>query len=128
MKTPVTLALVVLCAVLSTTGCYYDVEEELYPVTTCDTVDMSFDTDIVAILQRECLACHSNSAHQGIGGGVNLDGFDNVKRYVNNGKLLSSIIHDGNASFMPKSANNRKLATCEIDKITAWINDGARKR
>ena len=128
MKTSITLAIVLFCAILSTTGCYYDVEEELYPVITCDTVDMSFDTDIVAILQRECLACHSNAAHQGIGGGVNLDGYDNVKTYVDNGKLLSSITHDGNASLMPKSANNRKLAKCEIDKITAWINDGARKR
>ena len=60
-----------------------------------------------------------------IGGGIDLEGYDDLKVHVDNGKFLSSITHDGNASFMPKSANNTKLPDCDISQITAWINAGA---
>lgn len=111
--------------VLSMTSCYYDVEEELYPGTTCDTTNVLFSNQVSLILTNRCLNCHNSNNAPMIGGGVDLDGHANVKVYVDNGKLLSSITHDGNASFMPKSANNTKLPDCDIAQIRAWINAGA---
>ena len=37
-------------------SCYYDVEEELYPPTSCQTENMSLQNNIVPILEE--LLCH----------------------------------------------------------------------
>ncbi len=110
---------------LSVTSCYYDVEEELYLGSTCDTTNVLFSNQVSLVLTNRCLNCHNSNNAGVIGGGVDLEGYANVKTYVDNGKLLSSITHDGNASFMPKSANNTMLPVCDINQITAWINAGA---
>ena len=81
------------------TGCYYDVEETLYPSTgPCITADLSYKTDIVPILDNSCMVCHSNAANLG---NVSLEGYDNLKVYVTNGKLLGSIKHESGYSAMP---------------------------
>ncbi|MCO4819673.1 MAG: hypothetical protein KC517_08610 [Bacteroidetes bacterium] len=110
---------------LSVTSCYYDVEEELYPSSACETTNVLFSDQVSLILTNRCLNCHNTSNAGFFGGGVDLEGYTNVKTYVDNGTLLSSITHDGIASFMPKSANNTMLPTCDINQITAWINAGA---
>ncbi|MFT5724351.1 MAG: hypothetical protein ACI9JN_001470 [Bacteroidia bacterium] len=123
-----TISILVTCmtfVLLSVTSCYYDVEEELYRNTTCDTSNVLFSSQVSLILKTECLDCHSTTNAAVLGGGIGLEGYTNVKGYVDNGKLLASIVHDGNASFMPKSANNEMLASCDIAQITAWINAGA---
>jgi hypothetical protein len=106
-------------------SCYYDVEEELYPGTACDTTNVSYSNTVFSILETQCLNCHNNANSSVLGAGIDLEGYTQLKTYVDNGKFLSSITHDGNASFMPKSANNTKLPDCDIAKITAWINAGA---
>lgn len=109
----------VLLTLLMFTSCYYDVEEVLYP--GCDTSNVTFSHDVQNALKTSCLSCHN--ANSLIGGGINLEGYDAVKVYVDNGKLLSSIKHDGKASPMPK--NGAQLSKCVINKIEAWINNGA---
>lgn len=109
----------------SVSSCYYDVEEELYPGDACDTTNVLFSNQVSLVLKNRCLNCHNTNNAPAIGGGVDLDGYAKLKVYVDNGKFLSSITHDGNASFMPQSANNTKLPSCDIAQITAWINAGA---
>jgi hypothetical protein len=46
-----------------------------------------------------------------------------VKPYITNGKLINSILQNGQASAMPK--NGAKLDACTINKIIVWINKGA---
>ncbi len=102
-------------------SCYYDIEEELYPVSSCDTSVNSFALSVVPILSANCYTgCHAASVSIG---GVTLEGYDNVRVVVDNGKLLKSIKHEAGASAMPKSAP--KLNTCNISKIENWINSGA---
>jgi len=112
----------IICLIcLMMTGCYYDNEEELYPDTSCPDMGLSFSADVQPIIQQNCInGCHSNVALQG---SVSLEGYDKVILSVNNGKLLSSIKHDGNASNMPKNGN--KLAACLIQQIEIWIAEGA---
>ena len=101
-------------------ACNYDNEEELYPTSSCKTADMSYATDVSNILQNySCLSCHSSVSNDG---SVTLEGYDNLKTWVDNGALLKSMKHDG-ASPMPK--NQAKMNQCDIDKIEAWITDGA---
>jgi mono/diheme cytochrome c family protein len=101
-------------------ACDYNNEEQLYPTSSCETVDMSYAIDVTDILQNySCISCHSsaNSQHS-----VILEGYDNVKVWVDSGTLLKSMKHDG-ASPMPK--NQTKMNPCDIDKIEAWITAGA---
>lgn len=106
--------------VLIFSGCYYDVEEEIYPSVDCVTTDMSYAADIVPILETDCYTCHSSSANFG---NVTLEGHDELLKYVDDGSFLGAVQHDGGFSPMPKG--KAKLLECEIEKISAWIDDGA---
>ena len=101
-------------------GCYYDVEEELYGTSECNTSDMSYSSDIVPIIDSKCIACHSTAANFG---NVTLEGHQKLLIYVNDGSLIGAIKHAAGFSAMPK--NGAKLLDCEIEKIEAWIQAGA---
>ena len=110
--------LVVFITVLA--SCYYDSEENLYPPVDCVTTGISFSSDVAPILDASCNACHSASANLG---GINLEGYNSVKQYVQNGKLIGSIRHQSGFSAMPQGAP--KLESCKILKIESWINAGS---
>lgn len=104
------------------TSCYYDVAEELYPPTTCVTDNMSLQSNIVPILERNCYVCHSVTDGPN-NGNVILEGYSEIIKYVNNGSLVGAINHESGFSFMPKNAS--KLGNCDISKIEQWVLDGA---
>lgn len=104
-------------------ACYYDVEEELYPSdnSNCDTSNITLSGVVRPILENRCITCHNAGFSSG---GVDLDTYNELARWANNGKLLSSIVHDGNASAMPKGSP--KLDDCKIQQIKLWIEQGAK--
>lgn len=101
-------------------SCYYDVEEELYPSSECQTSDVAYQAVIAPILADNCLVCHSTAANLG---NVTLSTYEQVKTYVDNGKLLGAIRHTPGFSAMPDG--QPKLADCTIAKIEKWVQDGA---
>lgn len=103
-------------------GCYTDNEEDLYPDEVCATTEPSFSATIGPILSHNCLSCHGDRINGGSGGGINLEGYANVKNQVDNGLLLSAVKQDGNASPMPKGG---RLSDCQIQQIEQWILNGA---
>lgn len=104
-------------------GCYYDKASELYPSTKCDTSQVTYSEEVVAILTNNaCIACHNAVSP---GGSIALDTYADVKIYVDNGRLLGSIKHRDGFVAMPLNSGSR-IDACEIDKIEAWIYDGAR--
>ncbi len=119
MKNSVSLYIFIMVSLIFT-SCYYDNEEELYPEDTCKTDDMSYSNDIVPILEDNCYSCHDQANNQG---GVTLEGYSNLKAYVDNGKLLGAIKHEPGFSEMPQ--DEPQLEQCQIDKIEAWIDQGA---
>lgn len=123
------LALGLTSSLLLSVGCYYDNVQELHPEllldNSCDTtVVISYQTDIKPILSGSCGATNSCHNTGGAGGGVVLEQYAGVKAAAANGKLLSSIIWDGNASFMPKGSPTQ-LSNCSIAKINKWIQAGS---
>lgn len=104
-------------------GCYYDKASLVYPSdgNTCDTSAITLSIDINNILSASCFSCHGGDAASG--GGIKLEQYSVIKAYADNGRLLSSITHDGRASAMPQDAS--KLSDCNINKFRAWINAGA---
>jgi hypothetical protein len=102
------------------TACYYDSEEELYPSTGCQTANMSLQTTIVPILQRNCYVCHSAAANTS---NITLEGYTQLIKYVNSGQLIGAIRHESGFTSMPQNAS--KLLSCDIAKIEQWVADGA---
>ena len=110
----------ILVAIGTLTGCYYDVEEELYGGMICDSTAATYSGNVLRILETNCYTCHSGSLAQG---GIVLEGYDNLKVYATNGKLEGSVNHTSGFSPMPKNAG--KLDDCSVGAIRQWIADGA---
>ena len=103
-------------------GCYYDVEEELYPSTgqMCDTSAVTYSLSVEPIISSNCYVCHSAAAAQG---GVILDDYNSLKAYADAGTLLGVLRHESGFSPMPQGGS--KLSTCTIAVIEKWVNDGS---
>jgi mono/diheme cytochrome c family protein len=103
-------------------GCYYDIEEELYPSNggNCDTAAVTYSGTIQTILNESCNSCHSAASAQG---NVVLEGYNLLKVYVDDGSFLGAVSHGSGYSPMPKGGN--KLSDCKISQIQTWIAAGA---
>jgi len=115
----------ILIAISSFTACYYDKKEEVYPqvvVAACDTTNVSYSVTVTNILNANCNNCHGANANS-LGAGIVLNTYASVKPYITNGRLVNSILQNGNASPMPK--NMAKMDVCSINKIIVWANKGA---
>lgn len=86
---------------------------------TCDTLNMSFATNIQPLFNTYCTSCHNPSTFSG---GQDLTTYAGVVNATDNGKLLGVINHAPGFQKMPQGA--AKLSDCNISKITAWINQG----
>ncbi len=91
--------------------------------TTCDTTNQTLSGNVKPLLQTYCYGCHSNTAANASGAGINLEVYANLQTYVANGKLICAVNQGAGCSAMPK--NGAKLPKCEIDKIQSWVNAGA---
>ena len=101
-------------------SCYYDVEEELYPMLTCDTTNVSYSNDILPIVKTNCYRCHDAANNFG---GITLEGYVRLKDIVDKGRILGAIKQETGFSPMPK--NSPKLIDCDIMKLEKWISEGA---
>ena len=88
--------------------------------TVCDTSKFKYSTDISVLINTYCLGCHGGSAPSG---GINLGTYSGVFAVASNGKLVGAVSHAPGYSPMPKSA--AKLSSCQITRITKWVNAGA---
>ena len=116
---------ILIAAITSLSGCYYDVEEELYPPQSgssqCDTTDVRYSTQVTDILNLRCNGCHGGASASA---GIRLDNHNDIKNYLDQTgtKLVSSIEQDGNASAMPQG--QPRIPDCEINQIKIWVANG----
>lgn len=96
-------------------GCYYDVEEELYPVQRIGPV--TYTNDIAPIIQTSCAiaGCHVTG---GTGAGVFTD-YEGVKLKVDQGSFRVRVLE--RRDMPPGFA----LSGTDLQKIERWLNDGA---
>jgi hypothetical protein len=94
------------------------------PVSNCDTAGIiSFSAKVNPLIQTNCVGCHNAGMSRG---GVNLDGYAQVKYYAEttrNGVTLLEGTINGMAGFtsMPPSGS---LSGCNIRQIELWIDQG----
>ncbi len=102
-------------------SCYYDIEQELYPDENmnCDTVSLSFQHDVLPIIKQNCYRCHSFAIYSVSGGGINLEGYTQLKLYADNSQLMNAVNHTGGVIPMPK--DGAKLSYCDRAAINRWI-------
>jgi len=114
----ITAALIALILV----SCYHDNAEELYPNGPCiDPPGITYSSTVTGILTSyRCISCHNATL---LSGGVNLDGYANVKAKVDDKGLIRAITHsDG---YTPMPYNLPQMSVCDINRISAWIIGGA---
>jgi len=109
---------------LTFASCTSNKEEVLYKDENkngCDTSNVTFSGEVTTIFKNNCYVCHSGNSPLG---GIKLDEYGPALIQVNNGRLLGSIKFEKGYVSMPEGA--AKLTDCQIAKIEAWINDGAK--
>lgn len=115
----------VLLFCLALSSCTYDTLEEVEVIEVCDTNNVTFNKDIVPIIEQKCgvgSACHSAI---GSNSDVSLANYNDVTAVVSTGQFLGSIMHDSNYEPMPKDEG--MLDDCKINTIKAWINQGLKE-
>ena len=110
------ILLIVSVLSISLSSCYYDNVIELYPNAECDTLNVGFSSGISEIIYQSCA---TTGCHVAGTGRVLLTNYAEVKLTIDNGQFVQRAI---NARDMPPEG---PLSSCEIKKLTAWINNGA---
>jgi hypothetical protein len=102
-------------------SCYYDNVEDLYPQSPdCDTLNITFTSSVLPVIEVNCKSCHSGSAPSG---NITLTNYSDISIAAQNGNLVGTISHESGWSPMPKNGN--KLDDCTIKKIELWVNSGS---
>lgn len=113
-------AIYILILILPFQSCYYDVAEELYPCSSGGSP--TYILNVEPVVSQNCYTCHSLTSSAS-GGGIILEGYDNLIKKVNDGKFQCSIHQESGCSPMPKGGG--KLGTCTLAEIDQWISNGA---
>lgn len=98
-------------------ACYYDVEDELYPVgNDCPTDSVTYNNGIKQITDTKCATagCHVAGT-----GRVDLSTYAGVKSVADDGRMRQKVLID---KTMPPG---NPLPSCEMDQIKAWLDNGA---
>ncbi len=101
------------------TSCSKSSEDRLQNPVLCDTTDVQYKADVLPVIAANCYRCHGAGIEEG---DVNLEGYDNLKAYGENGDLVGVISHSSGYPPMPQDGD--KLSDCAIAVITAWVNEG----
>ncbi|MFC2087747.1 hypothetical protein ACFLSA_06270 [Bacteroidota bacterium] len=100
--------------ILVYSSCSYDDEETYYQ--ECDTSNVSFSEDIRAIIDANCIFCHSDNYANG---GYSYQSYEGVKEALDKGRFLGAIRHENGFRAMPDG--QPRMDDCTILKIEVWI-------
>jgi len=86
----------------------------------CDTVNVTYSNQVTKVLNGNCMGCHRGPSPSG---NVNLEGYANLKTWVDNGKLSLSVNQQNGATPMPYLSP--RMNDCNVRTIQIWIDNGA---
>lgn len=114
--------IIVLTGIMCVSSCTNDNLEDLSKTFGCDTTSISYKIDIAPLFQASCSPCHAINTHLP-NGTVRLDEYQFLAPRATENNLLCRIKHTLSCSPMPRNAD--KLPPCDIEKIQAWVDQGA---
>jgi hypothetical protein len=86
----------------------------------CDTSNVSYSTQVVAVLENNCYTCHKGA---GASSGVDFSSYDAFKGWAGSTPyLIGDITHTPGYTPMPYGLP--KLSDCDVNTILAWIHQG----
>lgn len=102
--------------VLLASGCYYDVEAELYPGSFCDTTAVTFSANVRPIIQSNCAVpgCHVS----GGSGPGDFTTYSGLAGKVQDGSFADRVFVQRN---MPPSG---ALGSCDQNILKNWVDAG----
>lgn len=84
---------------------------------------VSYATDIVPILESNCYRCHNTEDYASKADGNLLEGYDNIKKKIDEGLVYGNIAHLPGFLKMPR--RTAQIDSCDIATVKAWIDQGA---
>ncbi|HET6253986.1 MAG TPA: hypothetical protein VFE32_07925 [Puia sp.] len=119
MKVKILLAAVVAGAfLLYLSGCSKHNAAELGG-GNCDTTNVRYSTQIVAILQNNCYVCHRGA---GASSGIDFSNYGAFKGWAQSGYVVGDIT--AAPGYTPMPYGLPPLSGCDINTIIAWIHQG----
>jgi hypothetical protein len=101
-------------------SCVNNNELDLYGIQECDTTNITWDSKISAIFEKNCVICHGAEVSYN---GVRHDSYASEMVVVNDGRLRGVVNHLDGFSKMPKDRD--MLPECELKLINMWLDNGA---
>lgn len=86
----------------------------------CDVTNVTYAGFVAPLLTTYCVGCHSGGAPSG---GISLNTHAGVQSVAQSGRLYGAISHA--TGYQPMPRGSAKLPQCTIDKVKAWIDEGA---
>ena len=99
-------------------ACYYDNEETLYP-GGCITTGITYLSYVRPFIDANC-TCHIKGSTDG---NINMAGYCELKKLVDDGRFIKVIKHESGVVPMPPSVPKR--SSCDIEKLESWVKAGA---
>jgi len=113
-------ALILIVLAVLPMSCVNNNEEELYGIRPCDIENVTWESKIREIMQKNCVMCHGpDLAFRG----VRHDTYESEMIVVNDGRLRGVVNHLPGYPKMPKDRD--KLPECELKLINTWLDNGA---
>lgn len=108
--------IVLAACVTALSGCYYDIEQDLYPNSFCDLANVTWTTNIEPLVQSRCAipGCHVPGETS-----PDLTTYAGVKGSVDAGTFRDRVVV---VKDMPSGSS---LTSCQIQQVELWLNAGA---
>lgn len=122
------IPLILLCLLFGLSSCTFNnIEEDLVPPTSadpCDSITVSFATDIVPILTSSCSGASLGQCHGAASPRGDFTGYTGTKAKVDGGQFENRVLE---LKDMPPgfSTGPKSLSAAQMDTIRCWLNDGA---
>lgn len=116
------MVLILISILIATSQCKHDPEITGTPdppdPEICDTLNVTYNGNVIPVLQSNCIGCHSGPTPEG---NLDFNNYDHVAFVAANGALMGSLNHE--AGFVPMPKGGNKLDDCSIQQIEIWIRD-----
>lgn len=89
----------------------------------CETENISYAKDIVPILTTNCYECHNEEEYASKADGNLLEGYEAIKKKIDEGLVLGNINHEKGFIAMPY--RRAQIDSCSRLIIKSWIEAGA---
>lgn len=116
--------LLILCASVFVVLSCGDKEEPPVDPTVCETDGLTYGNYAKDFINQTCATsgCHDADANSN-NTPWPMNNYEGVKAAIDAERLLGAINRDPGFNQMPKG--EEKLSDCNLEKMEAWINDGA---